>query len=239
MYTTIALGPLSLPTGPILMILAAVLGLEVMARYGQRNGMSQDELWNVGLIALTGGLIVARLWNVVQFWMVYQAEPLLILSIRPSGFALWPGISAGVLFGYGYMIYKAHSPELVLSAAGIGLIAAGIVMSVAAYLTGQVIGTESTQPWAMTYYGELLHPVALYRALGYLLLLGLLWFSTRQLSATSVILVTLVGYSLVRLISDAFVADAPSISGIRTSQIIMLVIALLACGILARRFSTV
>lgn len=71
------------------MIFAAVLGLEVMARYGQRNGMSQDELWNVGLIALTGRLIVARLWNVVQFWAVYQAEPLLILSIRPSGFALW------------------------------------------------------------------------------------------------------------------------------------------------------
>lgn len=65
------------------------------------------------------------------------------------------------------MIYKAHSPALVLSAAGIGLIAAGIVMSIAAYLTGEVIGTESTQPWAMTYYGELLHAAALYRAFGY------------------------------------------------------------------------
>ena len=62
----------------------------VRAVGGRRLGLRPDDLWNTGLIALLAGFIVARVWNVFQFWYVYSAEPLLLFSLRPSGFAFWP-----------------------------------------------------------------------------------------------------------------------------------------------------
>ena len=40
------------------------------------------------------GVVVARLWNAAQFWYIYAEEPLLLFSLRPSGFALLPGLIA-------------------------------------------------------------------------------------------------------------------------------------------------
>jgi prolipoprotein diacylglyceryltransferase len=91
MYQALPFGPVTLPTGPLLAMLAVFLGLETAGRFGRRLGLRTDDVWNTGLLAVLAGLIVARLWNVFQFWYVYTAEPLLIVSLRPSGFALWPG----------------------------------------------------------------------------------------------------------------------------------------------------
>ena len=110
MYPTLPFGPLSFPTGPILAILAIIVGLEVAGRYGRKLGLHPDDVWNTGLIAFASGLIVARLWNVFQFSHIYRAEPNLILSLRPSGFAFWPGVVAALIGGYAYLLYRRAGP---------------------------------------------------------------------------------------------------------------------------------
>ena len=55
MYPTLPFGPLSLPTGPFITLIAFWLGLEVAARFGQRMGLKNDDIWNTGLLALVAG----------------------------------------------------------------------------------------------------------------------------------------------------------------------------------------
>ncbi len=110
MYPALPFGPITLPTGPVFAILAIVFTLEVAGRVGRRFGIRPDDVWNTGLLAAVTALIVARLWNVIQFWYVYAAEPMLIISPRPSGFALVPGLIAALIVAYAYLLRKAIDP---------------------------------------------------------------------------------------------------------------------------------
>src|SRR5947208_16973765 len=106
MAPVIPFGPLSLPTGPVATLLAIVLGLEVAGRYGKRLGLAVDDLWNSGLLALLAALLVARLWDVIQYSDIYLAEPQLLLSLRPGGFVWLPGVVAALVVVYLYLLRK-------------------------------------------------------------------------------------------------------------------------------------
>ncbi len=223
-----------MPTGPFLTLLALWVGLELASRYGRRLGLHGDAIWNAGLVAILAGLIVARLWNVVQFWYVYMEQPLLIFSLRPSGFAFWPGMIAALIAGYAYLVVKALDPVKVGAAFAVGGLAAGSILNLAQYLTGAALGTLTNSVFALPYYGEPRHPVALYRMVGLLIVLiaVLVWSDTRRPLRT--IWMVGLGFSLVHLISDAFLANGALIGDFRTSQVVAFVGALLFSLLLAR-----
>lgn len=239
MYPTLPFGPMSLPTTPLVALVAFTLGLEIAGRYGRRLGLSADDLWNTGLIAILGGLIVARLWNMVQFWSIYAREPLLILSIRPSGFAFWPGLCIALLVAYLYLIRRALPPLPITAAFVVGGVAAGIVLSIGAFLTGSLLGTPSTGPWALPYFEELRHPVALYQAVGLWLVFIVLWARTPPPHPSRTIRLAIGGYALMRLVTDAFVDGSTEVLGFRISQIIALLVILLLTLTLAAEKSHV
>jgi phosphatidylglycerol:prolipoprotein diacylglycerol transferase len=234
MYPTLPFGPLALPTAPILAILAVLVTLDVAGRYGRRLGVHPDDIWNVGLIALASALIVARLWNVFQFWYIYQSEPVLIFSIRPSGYAFWPGLIAAIVGGYVYLFRRALDPVRVGAALAVGLVAGSIVQSISGFATGTLLGTLSDMPWAFPYFGEMRHPVGLYQALASTLLLFFLWLFGDPQRPGRVLLQAIVGYCLIRLITDGFLAESTLIGEIRASQLIALTVALVAVLLLAR-----
>jgi phosphatidylglycerol:prolipoprotein diacylglycerol transferase len=234
MFPTLPFGPLALPTGPVLAIFAVILTLDIAGRYGRRLGIHPDDIWNVGLIALTAGLIVARLWNVFQFWYIYQSEPLLIVSIRPSGFEFWPGLIAALIAGYIYLFRRALDPLRVAAALVVGMLAGNVVLAVSGFATGSLIGTVSDLPWALPYFGETRHPVGLYQALASAIVCVLLWFFADRQRPGRVLLLAILGYSLVRLVTDGFLAEATLLGGMRTSQVVALAVALVVVLLLAR-----
>lgn len=238
MYPTLPFGPLALPTGPVLAIFATILALDLAGRFGRRLGIHPDDVWNVGLIALTAGLIVARLWNVFQFWYIYQSEPVLLFSIRPSGFSFWPGLVAAIIGGYAYMLRRALDPVEVAASLAVGLVAGSIIQGISGFATGTILGTESNAPWALPYFGELRHPAGLYQSLGSLILLILLWVRADLQRPGRTFWLAVLGYSLIRLFTDGFVVATNLIGGIRVSQIVALAVALVSVLLLARRSSS-
>ncbi|MEZ4557901.1 MAG: prolipoprotein diacylglyceryl transferase [Caldilineaceae bacterium] len=204
MYPSLPFGPLSLPTTPVLAIIAFWLALETAARFGKRLRLNGDDVWNLGLVALLAGLIVARLWNVIQFWHVYSAEPMLILSLRPSGFVWLPGMIAAVIVAYAWMLRKAMDPIRVAAALSVGGIVAASVLNVSAHLTGGVVGTPSTGPLAVWYYGQQVHPVGIYRAAGFIVVVIMLWLTQRADRPLRTLWLAGFGFSLVHLIFDGW-----------------------------------
>ena len=249
MYPSLPLGPLSLPTAQILAIVAAWFGLSVMARVGRRLQLDPDMIWNVGTIALAVGVIVARLSHAVQFWDVYRAEPLLLVSIRPGGLMLWPGVVGALAAAYLYLIRMEVDPRPVGVATVFGLLGGGVVLEISNFLTGAVVGTTGVPPgglswvfgWMGSSYDAVLsqpaavrHPVALYRATGMMLIVGgfLLWGKWARpgrLAGQAVL-----ALALLRLFTDGFAADTRLLGSLRLSQVLALIAALGLAFVLAQ-----
>lgn len=233
MYQALPFGPLSLPTGPIFALLAVYLGLETAARFGRQFGLRSDDVWNAGLLAVLIGLIVARLWNVIQFWYVYAAEPLLIVSLRPSGFALLPGLVGAAVAVYAYLLYRALSPARMAAALSVGLLMTAGVLAVGDYLTGAVIGLASDLPWALPYFGEMQHPVGFYRAIGFVAALVVVWLLLDPAHPGRTLLLVGFSFGLVHLIADGFLAQAETIGQFRTTQLVGFGVAVACAAALA------
>lgn len=238
MYPSLPVGPLSLPTAQILAIAAAWFGLSVMVQAARRLRLDPDLIWNLGTIALGAALIVARLSHAVQFWSVYRAEPLLLISLRPGGLLFWPGVAAALVAAYLYLIYKQLDPRPVAVAAVFGLLAGGAVLEVSNFLTGATLGMPTAlaaaAPWVLTWFGEPRHPVALYRAMAMMFVVGgfLLWGNWRrpvQLAGQAIL-----AHALLRLFVDGFMADARLIGPLRLSQLGSFALALAMAMFLAR-----
>ena len=249
MYPSLPLGPLSLPTAQILAIVAAWFGLSVMARVGRRLRLDADMIWNLGTIAFAAGVIVARLSHAVQFWGVYRAEPLLLISIRPGGLLLWPGVVGALIAGYLYLIRVGVDPRPVAIAAVFGLLAGGVVLEISNFLTGAVVGTMGVPPgtpsWLLSFAGgsfdavlsqtsSTRHPVALYRAIGMMLIVGgsLVWGNwgrPGRLAGQAVL-----ALALLRLFADGFAADSRLLGSLRVTQVAALVAAAGLALMLAR-----
>lgn len=244
MYSTLTLGSIALPTAPIFALLAWLTGLEVAGRFGKQLNLDLNDIWNTGLIAIIGGSIVARLWNVARFWPVYSSEPLLIFSLRPSGFDLFPGLIAALIAAYAYLLYKALDPLSMVAAASVGSIATMLLLAISNFLTGEIVGIATHQPWATNYFGESVHPAGLYRGLGFLVLLFVLPMLSKRIigskkrTAETIILSIILGCALVRLIADGFVRNTEVVAGLRISQIIALLVALVATWFLAQLYTT-
>lgn len=233
MYPVIPIGPLSLPTAPFFALLAIWLGLGMMGRSGRNLNIDPDQLWNFGLLALGAGFIVARLWHVVQFWAIYRIEWALIFSPRPGAFAFWPGLVAALLVGYGFLIWKRMEPTRVGAALALGLLVAGGLLEISAFLTSTTLGLPSNLPWALPVFDLTRHPVALYRAGGMFALAALLFWRGDFQRPARLMGWAILGYALLRLLADGFLADAATLGGIRISQLVALAAALLATLLLS------
>ncbi len=241
MYPSLPLGPLSLPTAQILAIVAAWFGLSVMVQAGKRLKLDPDMLWNMGTIALAAAVIVARLAHAVQFWSVYRAEPLLLVSIRPGGLMLWPGVIGGLVAAYWYLIRGEVDPKPVGVAAVFGVLAGGAVLELSSFLTGAAVGTAGVPPAALNSAlswfggaadaqlvesGALRHPVALYRATGMMLIVGGFLFLGKWHRPGRLAGLAVLALALLRLFADGFAADTRLLGSLRLSQLLALVAAL-------------
>ncbi len=233
MYSSIQLGSVSLPTGPLTALLAVWLAIEIAARMGRRYNVNYDDLFGMFVVSLVVGVLAARLWHVSSFWEVYRANLWDILSLRPSGLSPTPGLIGAGLAAYGFLIVRKLDPAIAAAATLTGLAAGGTLYFMGSFLSGRVIGTVSDMPWAVPYGDMLRHPVGLYQALGCGFIWVVLWY--RNMDIQQVLLLGLFLCSLLFLFTDSFVVyrwDSPLI---RWPQAGYLVMAVSSALLLARR----
>jgi thiol-disulfide isomerase/thioredoxin len=94
--SSLQLGPLALPLSPLVLVLAAALGLALGKRLGRSVGVdAEPALLRMFLL----GLVASRLGFVWEWRAVYLHEPLGILDIRDGGWEAVAGFAAACLYG--------------------------------------------------------------------------------------------------------------------------------------------
>ena len=175
MLPTLQIGPLALPTHPLLLILGFYLGLWLAAKVAARRGLNPDHLYNAGFYAAIAAVVAGRLGHVILFFPAYLSDP---FSVFSPNFAAFQPIAAllGAIVVFIWYQRKYDVPILpLLDALFVGALATIATVAFADALNGLNFGAPSTLPWAIKQWDVTRHPVQLYEMLGTLLVIILIW----------------------------------------------------------------
>ncbi len=229
MYPTLSIGPLSLPTFPLLLLLGYFFGLWFASKVAARRGLDPDHFYNMGFYGLIAALIGGRLGHVILYFPAYASDPLSILSPNMSAIQPWFAAAAALAVVAWYQRrYHLPLPQMLDALAG-GALVLLAALALAQGLNGVNFGEPSMVPWAVYQWNVARQPVQYYELLGILAVLAGFWAMLPRLKPGFAALFALAGYAGVRLLVDAFRAEAITVGdGYRLSQIVAWIVLLLA-----------
>ena len=222
---------------PVSLLLAVWLGLWLAAREAQQLGADGEKINNLGFYALVATVLGARLIYVLSHWFAYRDGLLSALAPTPTALA-WPqGALIGGIVAIVYWNRNRLPVGTTLDALALGLTAALALERVGAFFDGRGFGEPTTLPWGVLLWNETRHPVQIYEAIGLLGILAILWWrrERRPFDGHSFLLfVALAAGS--RTFLEGFRAETATMAnGVRTVQVVALLILLGAVGTLYRR----
>lgn len=230
------LGPLALPTGPLVYLLGVWLALFAVDRAARRLGLDAERHYAVATTAVVAGFVGARLVFVLLHWSSYDDNLLGIVWPLTTGYSAIGGAIIGAAAAFFYGRWRRLSLWPALDALAPGLLVFLIAVSLADFVGGAGYGSLTSVPWGITVFGVRRHAVQLYEALAGVAALGAWWAATsprlRGVAGRPFLCAAAV-YAGGRLLVDAYRENAVLVSGFHVTQIVALAVLLLALGALA------
>jgi len=221
MIPTISIGPASLPTYSLLLLLGYFAGLWLAAKIAGRRGIDPDHIYNIGFYAVILGIIAGRLGHIILYFPAYAADPLSALSPNLNAIQPWFAVIAALAVIVWYQRKYQISTYALLDALAGGFLVLLAARALAEGLNGINFGEPSMAPWAIYQWNVARHPVQYYELFGILAVMAGFWALLPRLRPGLAALVAVAGYAGVRLLVDAFRAEAAIIGdGYRVNQIV-------------------
>jgi phosphatidylglycerol:prolipoprotein diacylglycerol transferase len=227
------IGPLVLRWYSLILLVAIGVGVWLTAREAERKGFKKDDVYEVAIYIILGGILGARLFHVLDQWSnEFAANPVRALYIWEGGLAIW-GAVVGGLIAAGLISWKRHwnFPAL-LDAAAPGLVLAQAIGRLACVITGDAMGKPTSGPFGFAYtspnalipkLGVYYTPMPVYEIVANVGIFAILWqLRKRNWADGKLFLTYLILYSLERFFL-AFTSSYRIIAlGLTQSQIIAL-----------------
>ena len=236
----------------IIIAVGFVLAGLYMLKRRDSYGLSKDNVIDIFLCAMIGGLVGARLYYVLFNFSDYfgPGKWLNIIRVRDGGLAVYGGIILGCALAALYSKKKKLNIALMLDAAGGAIPIGQAIGRWGNFMNREAFGYETTMPWKMgltdssgvTIY---VHPTFLYESLwnvaGFILLH--IWSKRWKRFNGQIFLLYILWYGLGRVWIEGLRTDSLYIggSGIRVSQalaaacIIVSVVLLVVFGLRKRK----
>ena len=228
--------------GVMLMIGFLVAGWRA-ARNAPRYGLKPEDVWDVALFGLLGGVFGGRIGFVIQepqFWR----EPGQILAIWTGGMTFYGGLLGGILAGWLTARSKGMRVADMCDLAGVSFPLGYIFGRIGCFLNGCCYGGQCDLPWAMRFPNENgvgltppSHPAQLYSAIaGLLMFLALVPLEKRRTFRGQLMCTFLFLYGIYRFLIEFVRAGASSDSSIThlpitDAQAASLLLSFVAAGI--------
>ncbi|MFO0723160.1 MAG: prolipoprotein diacylglyceryl transferase [Myxococcota bacterium] len=247
-----------LPSFAVMMTLGFVVALYVVFRQVGRDGvpeasggLSRPQVWDLYLVMVMASLLGAKFGHVLfeapghktpeggvttGIIDLLKHDPWHWARITESGWVWYGGLVGALLTAVFYFWRRPALRAWLYADAFAPAIAAGAVVGrMGCFLAGCCHGRPSDVPWAMkfTTTDVPVHPTQIYDGLSAALLFTLLWlrFPRRRFDGEAISLL-MVGYAILRFVTEAFRGDADrgAFGSISTSQAIS--IPMLAAGLI-------
>lgn len=217
------------------------------ARNAWRYRLRPEDVWDVALFGLLGGVIGGRIGFVIQepgFWH----RPAEILAIWTGGMTFYGGLLGGILAGVITCKVKGMKISDMADLAGVAFPIGYIFGRIGCFLNGCCYGGQCDLPWAMRFRaddGSLTppsHPAQLYSALAGLIIFLLLWALEKRREFRGQLMYTfLFLYGIYRFLIEFVRAGASSDSSslhlpITDAQAASLLLSLVAMALYAVAF---
>lgn len=248
------IGNFPVTTYGVMLALGMFLALFVASRLAVRDGISRDRVFDLGLWTLLGGLLGSKILMLFvdenysgNIWNIFSLDFLRSGGVYYGGFIGGFLTLAGLMYFYRLNFWKvadAFAPAVALGQffGRQGCNAAGCCWGKATDLPWGVqfseLGHEYTGvPIYNEHGGALhLHPVQLYESFAMLIVFGVLFYFHKQKKFDGQILIMyMILYPIVRFTIELFRDDPrgnlfglPELTGLSTSQIISLIVAISA-----------
>ena len=206
-----ALGPLEVRWYAITMLLGITIGAWISARRWKAQGGEADDILELTLWAVGGGLVGARLWHVITSYDQLGDEWYAVFNIRSGGLGIWGGVAVGSLAVAWAARRKGINVGKLANAVAPGLLIGQGIGRLGNYINQELFGGPTDLPWALEVdprfrplsYAETagFHPTFLYEMLWNFALAGvLIWLGSRfMMRPWSLFALYVAGYSLGRL----------------------------------------
>ena len=129
-------------------IAAAVL---IAAFFARRRGILEDDIYNIALVAIPGGIIGARALFVIENWDVYQDNLRDILSLNEGGISVYGGLIGGAAAGWAFAWWRKYRMRAISDCAAFGMLAGQAIGRIGDYINGEHLAKDSDLPWAVCY----------------------------------------------------------------------------------------
>lgn len=234
MLPYLSIGPIGLPTAPLVYLLGMWLSLYAVDRAARRLGQEPERLYAVASVALLAGFIGARLVFVLLHWSSYDDNLLGIVWPLTSGYNAAGGVLVGVAAAFFYGRWRRVAWRPALDALAPGLIVFLMAVSLADFLGGSGYGSLTSLPWGINQFGVRRHAAQLYEVLAGGVALGAWWAVTAPRFrgvAGRPFLLTVAVYAAGRLFVDAFKETTPLVAGgyhlVQIASLVLLVVCLI------------
>jgi phosphatidylglycerol:prolipoprotein diacylglycerol transferase len=222
LFPILNIGGLAIQLPGLILLLGYWLSLNLAGRRAKSRGVSEDAIFNAGFIALSAGLVGARLGYVILHWSAYQNDLAGIVALTTGALSTPVGIPVGL--GTAALALRRYQMRLavLLDALAPGLALMLAFVSLADLSSGSSYGTISDLPWAIELWGAHRHPTQVYELLAALTCLGLLqWARPRSPYDGFLFALFVFVYGAARLFLEAYRADPWLLpGGYRTVQVI-------------------
>ena len=228
----------------ILIAGAMLLSVVYMSRQEKRLGFPKDTCVDMALWAIPLGLVGARLYYVAFSWEHYVSDPISILYVHQGGLAIYGGIIGGLL-GVWLLSRRKKLPfQRLLDMAAPAVLMSQAIGRWGNFFNQEAYGNPITDPRLCFFpYGVLVDGVwyqatffyeSVWDFLGFLLLHSL---RKKTKHDGDLVLGYLCWYGTGRAFIEGLRSDSLYWGGIRVSQVLSIVLAAGALGVLIYRYS--
>src|SRR5512138_3727566 len=249
---TITLDPIIAHVGPfvlrwysLILMIAIGVGVWLTAREAERKGMKKDDVYEVSIYIVLGGIIGARFFHVLDQWSnEFAANPIRALYIWEGGLAIWGAVVGGLIVAAVLCWRRGWSFPKLLDAGAPGLVLAQGIGRIACVITGDAMGKPTTGPFGFAYtspnamvpkLGVYYTPMPVYEIITNLGIFALLWqLRKRNLPDGLLFLIYLALYSIERFFL-AFTSSYQILAfGLTQSQIIASIALVISLALIVR-----
>lgn len=234
-------GPVAIRFYGLMYVIAILVGSVLIRKEVERKKIAlvPDEVMNLIVWTVVGGIIGARAYYVLFNWGYYGANPSEIPAIWHGGLAIHGGLIGGITAAWLYLRRKAVSFWRMADAVAPALILGQAFGRFGNFMNGDAHGRPTDMPWGIVFPPESiagsefpntpLHPTMLYEMFVNLSIFSFLWFYLRKRDHKDgfIFAVYLTLYSIGRFIVEHFRADSLMMDSLKAAQAVSLTIAAL------------